>query len=97
MASHLIVVDADGTFGALYDDAIAELLAEVAAPGTLRIRRASDVEPVEAGLGWRVAIRAWVPGGGVVLGPGGVGDPTPFPTRAAALAAERRYLETRAL
>lgn len=77
---------------ALYDDAIWPLLEQAARPGSLRIRRASDVEPGPEGTGWTVWIRPWIPGGGVWLGPGGVGDRTPWPTRGAALAAEAAAL-----
>lgn len=96
-AEHIISIHEDGTIEALYDDETAPLLHEVVEPGSLRIRRASDVEPMENGQGWTVYVRSWLPCGDVFLGPGGVGDRTPFPTRAAALEAEVRYLQEHAL
>ena len=75
-----IIFDLDrGTVGAIYSDAVMSYLREVTAD--TKTRRASDVEPDEAG-GWTATMRPWI--GGITLGS--------FPTRAAALEAEVNYL-----
>jgi hypothetical protein len=84
MPMYEIVFDEDGTFGAVYDDAIVELLRDLTPAGEFEIRKASDVEPVAGGHGFTARIRSWVPGGEEVLGP--------FPLRAEAVEAERAEL-----
>ena len=74
----ILTIDPAGACHCLYTEAI-----PLATIGALTIRRASHVEPDEAGQ-WRAEII-----GGPVLGP--------FATRAAALAAEVAYLEKTAL
>lgn len=74
----------DGTVGAIYTDEAAEYLRDLSPTGSVEVRRASDVEP--AGDGWVAAMRVWVPGGAVAL--------PAAATRAEALAAEARYLES---
>lgn len=94
-----IFIDEDGGVQHIYDDAAAELFA---ADGAVDVRRASHVEPHPRG-GWYVDMR---PVDGPVMGADGavVGDlddsmpvvvaaVEPFTTRAAALAAEREWLE----
>lgn len=77
----IIFDPATGTVGAIYSDDVMPLLRDVTAD--LTTRRASDVEPDEAG-GWTATMRPWVPGGTVALGS--------FPTRTQALEAEVEYL-----
>ena len=72
-----LVVRPSGAVAALYSEAI-----DLAALGTLVIRRASHVEPDARG-GWSADLS---PVAGPVLGP--------FPSRSAALAAEVAWLET---
>jgi hypothetical protein len=71
-----LVIDRCGRVRAIYEEAL-----DLAALGRLEIRRASHVEPNEAG-GWRADLS---PVGGPVLGP--------FARRSAALEAERDWLE----
>lgn len=71
-----ILIDEDGEIRFVYTDELAALFAEDAT----RTRRASHVEPAEAG-GW---VADMAPSGGPVLGP--------FRTRAEGLAAERAWL-----
>jgi hypothetical protein len=87
MPTYEIVFDEDGTFGCVYDDAIVELLRDLAAGGEFEIRKASDVEPIAGGRGFTARIRPWVPGGEQLLGP--------FPLRAEAVEAERAELRRR--
>lgn len=75
----IVTVDPDGRLCFLWDDRLAPL----AAQGATEIRRASHVEPAEAG-GWMADLS---PSGGPVLGP--------FPLRADALTAERAWIEAR--
>lgn len=77
-ASIVLRVDADGTLACVYDDAHQGVLAAL---GTVRIARASHVEPNPTGPGW---IADMAPSGGPVLGP--------FPLRGDALAAELAWL-----
>lgn len=79
MSEMLLEISSDGRVSFLWDDQLAGLAAE----GVARITRASHVEPHGAG-GWTADLG---PSGGPVLGP--------FPLRADALAAERRWLEAR--
>ena len=75
-----LVVAADGSARAVYGEAI-----DLASLGAVRIRRASAVEPDEAGR-WAADLR---PCGGPVLGP--------FAVRSQAIAAEVAWLEANAL
>ena len=70
-----IVIDPSGGARCVYGESI-----DLASIGDLRIRRASHVEPDEAGT-WRADL---LPVGGPMLGP--------FPSRSMALAAEGRWL-----
>jgi len=82
MENQTITVDLEtGTFGAIYSDALRQYFDDL---GHSVTQRASDVEP--DGDGWTASIRAWVPGGAVVLGP--------FNTRSEALEAEVSHLES---
>jgi len=97
MAEHVLTFH-DGRVGAIYDDAIGPLLREL---GPTVTRRATHVEPWEDG--WAVWITGWVRRAAAGQHCWGLVCPDiprmaenllgPFPTRAAALAAERRYLE----
>lgn len=71
-----LIVETDGLIRAVYSEEL-----DLAPLGDITIRRASHVEPIEAG-GWTADLS---PVGGPVLGP--------FPVRSAALAAEQRWLE----
>ena len=71
-----LLIATSGSVRCLYDEAL-----DLAALGALTIRRASYVEPDEAGR-WLAALS---PVGGPVLGP--------FACRSQALAAEREWLE----
>ena len=71
-----LVIDVGGAVRCVYAEEL-----DVAAIGTVRITRASHVEPDETGH-WRADITG---AGGPVLGP--------FARRSAALAAERQWLE----
>jgi hypothetical protein len=83
----IVTFEEDGSFGAIYDDALLEY---VQALGTApRIRRASAVEPAPTG-GWTVELADWVPGEG---GRTFVG----FPTRQEALDFEVAELRRRGL
>jgi hypothetical protein len=73
----------DGTIAAIYDDALLPLIAQ----GNAVTTRASHVEPHPTKSGLWTADMA--PVDGPVLGP--------FPSRAAALAAEREYIHRHAL
>jgi hypothetical protein len=78
-----VVIDNDGRIRFIYSDALAAAFED---DGTLRIARASHVEPHRdpAYAGWWVADMS--PVGGVVLGP--------FKTRGEALAREVAYLSS---
>lgn len=76
-----LVIDEAGTIAMIYRDELRGLLAE----GGASIRRASHVEPTEAGE-WAADLS---PIGGPVLGP--------FETRQAALDAEVAWIEERGL
>jgi hypothetical protein len=79
-----LVIDNAGTITLIYADD----LQAVMETGTVTIRRASHVEPMDGGaMGWWSADLS--PVGGPVLGP--------FKTRAEALAAEVEYLEREVL
>jgi hypothetical protein len=78
----VLVVKPDATIVALYDDALLPLMHQ----GETSTRRASHVEPSPAGTEWEADLS---PVGGPLL--------TGFSTRAAALAAERAYIETNVL
>lgn len=78
-----LVFGADGTVTFIHDDAMMPLAREM---GSLALRRASHVEPTDDGL-WTADMG---PVGGPVLHDV---DGRPFTTRAAALAAERAWLE----
>jgi hypothetical protein len=71
-----LVIDPSGRVRAVYDEAL-----DLAGLGRLEIRRASHVEPNEAG-GWLADLS---PVGGPVLGP--------FDRRSSALEAEHAWLE----
>ncbi len=74
-----VTLQCDGAIvRAVYSD---ELAAVLPALGTVTIARASHVEPITAGVGW---VADMAPSGGERLGP--------FPTRQAALDAERAWL-----
>ena len=73
---------ADGTVRFIYDDELAAML-DLPGSDTVSIQRASHVEPTADGR-WTADM---APMGAGVLGP--------FPTRAAALAAEVAWLETK--
>jgi hypothetical protein len=77
--SATLVVDESGGVHFIYDDALRGLLEE----GEAQITRASHVEPANAN-GSTQWIADMAPSGGEVLGP--------FPSRAAALAAEVTWL-----
>lgn len=81
-----LYIEADGTVRAVYDDALTDLLD----PADTHVRRASHVEPVPGG--WTADMR---PVGGPVIGQFFPGQVFPFKTRAAALAAEREWLDAR--
>lgn len=84
----VIYINADGTIEHVYDDALADLFIEDGIP---RTRRASHVEPF--GFGWMVDMR---PVGGPVLFDTETDNPlgrVAFKTRAAALAAERAWID----
>ena len=70
-----ILIDTSGDVHCVYGESI-----DLASIGDLHIRRASHVEPDEAGT-WRADLS---PVGGPTLGP--------FPSRSTALAAEGRWL-----
>lgn len=72
----MLIVQADGQVRCLYGEEI-----DLAAIGSLRITRASHVEPDELGRWWADLS----PAGGPALGP--------FDRRAQALEAEREWLE----
>lgn len=72
-----LLVETDGSFAFIHDDALAPLLDE----GEARTRRASHVEPAESGRDWEADLS---PVAGPTLGP--------FPTRRAALDAEVAWL-----
>lgn len=87
---HELYFDTDGTIQHVFDDELADLFAEEAQAGGVRVRRASHVEPF--GLGWMADMR---PVGGPVLLDTNTDNPlgrVAFKTRAAALAAERAWL-----
>ena len=95
VAPHVVTFHADGSFGAIYSDDLAELLRELGPTETTRI---SDVEP--EGDGWMVWIRGWVHArltgcliGSCLASKRGYRLGGRFATRAEALAAEVRYLE----
>ena len=71
-----LVVDVGGAVRCVYAEEL-----DVAAIGTVRITRASHIEPDQTGRWWADI----APAGGPVLGP--------FARRSAALAAERHWLE----
>lgn len=71
-----LIVEPDGTIRTVYSEEL-----DLALLGDVTIRRASHVEPAEAG-GWTADLS---PVSGPVIGP--------FPVRSAALAAEQRWLE----
>lgn len=73
-----LIIDRAGTTQCIYGEAI-----DLASIGLLDIRRASHVEPDEAGRWWADLS----PVGGPKLGP--------FAARSGALAAERRWLDSR--
>ena len=86
MTEHDILIDAKGGIAFVYSDD----LAEVFAGEVLRTSRASHVEPF--GQGWIADMR---PSGGPVLFGTNTANPlgrVAFPTRQAALDAERRWL-----
>lgn len=74
-------IEPDGTVLALYSDELEPLLKVLLTQGKGTITRASHVEPNSAG-GWTADLS---PVDGPMLGP--------FPTRAAALAAETAWIE----
>lgn len=74
-----VFVDEDGAVRFIHSDSLTAALRPLAAKTT--IERASHVEPTPDGSGW---LGDMAPVGGPVLGP--------FPTRAAALAAEHDWL-----
>lgn len=76
----------DGAVGAIYSDEAAEYLRDLSPDGTIRTRRASDVEPGADGR-WRVRFRRWVRELGAPRGLGG------FRWRREALEAEVRRLD----
>lgn len=78
MQETTILIDADGDFRMLYDDADIDI---AKALGEFTIKRASHVEPTPDGE-W---IADMAPVGGPILGP--------HPTRTKALAAERLWLQ----
>jgi hypothetical protein len=87
-ADLLIVFNADGTFEAVYDDRLLDVLDAL---GSITVARASHVEPAPAG-GW---LADMAPVGGPVLLPESEQGSSPgrgFRTRAEALAAERAWL-----
>lgn len=77
-----LVFEPDGRVGFVFSDDLAEIAGDIIAPGSLQIRRASDVEPT-ADNQWTAIMRPWA--GGKDLGT--------FPTRRAALDAEVEHLE----
>ena len=81
----IVVIAADGTLRAMYDDELTESLSM----GTLRIRRASHVEFDNAVQAWFVDMRADALEGIEAFRVG------PFPKRCEALAWEVAYLEAR--
>lgn len=77
----ILSIDTSGTIAAIYSDALLPLMDA----GISTVRRASHVEPAEAG-GWLADLS---PVGGPTLGP--------FRERAAALAAEVAWIEEHVL
>jgi hypothetical protein len=78
----IVRIEPDGTATAIYDDTLVPVWRAL---GRVTIRRASHVEPVPGEpLDWQADL---TPEGGPILGP--------FPTRRAALDAERAWLEAR--
>lgn len=73
----IISVDTNGNMTAIYDDELTDLFEE----GTVKIRRASNVEPDEKGQWWAEMLD----GTGTRLGP--------FTKRQDALDEEKKYLE----
>lgn len=79
-----LYIEADGSVRAIYDD----MLVELVDPADMTVRRASHVEPVPGG--WMVDMSP-VGGPSRLEAPGG----GPYKTRAAALTAERIWLDGR--
>jgi hypothetical protein len=81
MSKHTVNITPEGRITFVYDDALSSLLE----CGTSQVTRASHVEPTGDGRGiwWRADLS---PSNGPQLGP--------FPSRAAALAAEIEWLES---
>ena len=81
-----IIVAPDGSVRFIHDDVVMAALRSTGAQ-RVTVTRASHVEPTEDGLGWTADMSPV--GGPVLLDETG----QPFTTRAAALAAERVWLE----